>query len=56
MSEYLANCTPGYDNGESTATGKDGFLQGHYSEGGIRFYEMLQEWRERGDMAGLTVS
>jgi hypothetical protein len=33
----------------------DGFLQGHYPEGGLKFYEMLAEWRARGDYAGLVV-
>lgn len=56
MTEYLANCTPGYYNAEGSAKAdNDGFLQGHYPEGGLRFYEMLAEWRARGDYAGLTV-
>ncbi|MGR8919323.1 MAG: flavin-containing monooxygenase [Gammaproteobacteria bacterium] len=56
MTEYLMNCTPGYYNAEGQAkSNSDGFLQGHYPEGGLRFYEMLAEWREAGDYAGLTV-
>ena len=56
MTEYLKNCTPGYYNAEGNAkSNSDGFLQGHYPEGGLRFYEMLTEWREAGDFAGLTV-
>jgi cation diffusion facilitator CzcD-associated flavoprotein CzcO len=56
MTEYLANCTPGYYNAEGNAkSNSDGFLQGHYPEGGLRFYEMLAEWRAAGDFAGLTV-
>jgi cyclohexanone monooxygenase len=55
MSEYLANCTPGYYNAEGTSKGNDGFLQGHYPEGGVRFYEMLARWREHGEMQGLVV-
>jgi cyclohexanone monooxygenase len=55
MSDYLAACTPGYYNAEGTSKGNDGFLQGHYPEGGLRFYEMLAEWRAKGDWDGLTV-
>ena len=56
MTDYLANCTPGYYNAEGATKGSnDGFLQGHYPEGGLRFYEMLAEWRARGDYAGLMV-
>ncbi len=61
MSEYLASCTPGYYNAEgagadgSGVSAADGFLQGHYPEGGLKFYEMLAEWRARGDYAGLVV-
>jgi len=57
MTDYLANCTPGYYNAEGTAKrNNDGFLQGHYPEGGLRFYEMLAEWRADGEYAGLQVS
>jgi len=56
MTEYLANCTPGYYNAEGNAkANNDGFLQGHYPEGGLAFYEMLDEWRAKGDYEGLTV-
>jgi cyclohexanone monooxygenase len=55
MTEYLANCTPGYYNAEGTSKGNDGFLQGHYPEGGVRFYEMLARWREQSEMQGLIL-
>lgn len=56
MSNYLANCTPGYYNAEGLAqAASDGFLQGQYPAGGLKFYEMLTEWRAKGDYAGLTV-
>ena len=56
MTEYLAGCTPGYYNAEGVSKGHDeGFLQGHYPEGGLRFYEMLAEWRAEGKYAGLIV-
>jgi cyclohexanone monooxygenase len=56
MTDYLASCTPGYYNAEGSAkASNDGFLQGHYPEGGLAFYEMLAQWRAKGDYAGLTV-
>ncbi|MFT4583252.1 MAG: cyclohexanone monooxygenase [Gammaproteobacteria bacterium] len=55
MTEYLNSCTPGYYNGEGKSTGSAGFLQGHYSDGPVKFYAMLKDWREKRDMAGLLV-
>ncbi len=56
MTDYLAACTPGYYNAEGKGKGHDeGFLQGHYPEGGLRFYEMLAEWRAAGEYAGLEI-
>ena len=56
MTDYLASCTPGYYNAEGSAkANNDGFLQGHYPEGGLKFYEMLAGWRAKGDHAGLVV-
>ena len=56
MTDYLASCTPGYYNAEGSAKrNNDGFLQGHYPEGGLKFYQMLAQWRAKGDYAGLLV-
>ncbi len=56
MTDYLAACTPGYYNAEGVSKGHDeGFLQGHHPEGGLRFYEMLAEWRAEGTYAGYTI-
>ena len=55
MTEYLSNCTPGYYNGEGAADGSEGFLQGHYGEGGVQFFELLRKWHEKGDLAGLIL-
>ncbi|MFP6782447.1 MAG: NAD(P)/FAD-dependent oxidoreductase [Gammaproteobacteria bacterium] len=53
MTEYLQSCTPGYYNGEGQAKASEGFLQGHYSEGPVKFYAMLKEWRDEGKFSGL---
>jgi len=55
MTDYLLSCTPGYYNGEGKTTGSDGFFQGHYSDGPVKFYAMLKDWREEGDFSGLIV-
>ncbi len=54
MTDYQNTCTPGYYNGEGTNEGQ-GFLQTNYPYGGLAFFAMLKDWRERGDFAGLTV-
>ena len=57
MTDYLASCTPGYYNAEGADKGKDnGFLQGHYPEGGLEFYKMLKKWRDKGDYDGMDVT
>ncbi len=57
MTDYLASCTPGYYNAEGNAkANNDGFLQGHYPDGGLSFYAMLAEWRAKGDYAGMVAS
>ena len=54
MTNYQDVCTPGYYNGEGTNEGQ-GFLQAIYPKGALAFYDMLTEWREKGDFAGLIV-
>ncbi|HZP46773.1 MAG TPA: NAD(P)/FAD-dependent oxidoreductase [Candidatus Binataceae bacterium] len=54
MSSYLESCTPGYYNGEGKLDGT-GFLAGQYPAGPVAFYEMLRQWRERGDLEGLII-
>ena len=53
--DYLQGCTPGYYNAEGGTENNAGFLQGHYPEGGLKFYEMLAQWRADGKFEGLTV-
>jgi len=54
MTKYQDVCTPGYYNGEGTNEGK-GFFKAIYPKGALVFYDMLAEWREKGDFAGLMV-
>lgn len=53
MSKYQSVCTPGYYNGEGF--GEGGFLTAVYPKGALAFFDLLAQWREQGDFAGLVV-
>jgi cyclohexanone monooxygenase len=53
MTAYQDICTPGYYNSEGKNEGQ-GFLA-QYPEGAVKFYQMLEKWREEGKMEGLIV-
>ncbi len=52
--EFLESCTPGYYNNEgklSDRAAQNGFFGG----GSILFFQMLQQWREAGDLTGIEL-
>jgi cyclohexanone monooxygenase len=52
--DFLESCTPGYYNNEgklSDRAAQNGFFGG----GSILFFQMLQQWRDAGDLRGLEV-
>ncbi len=52
--EFLEACTPGYYNNE----GKPGERSGQnaqYGAGSIAFFKILEDWRAKGDLAGLEI-
>jgi len=53
--EFRQACTPGYYNGEGRAGRDDGLFAGLYGPGPVRFFELIQAWRE-GGMEGLTIT
>ena len=53
MTKYQSVCTPGYYNGEGT--GEGGFLQAVYPKGALAFFDVLAEWRQKGEFQGLIV-
>jgi len=55
MTEYLKSCTPGFYNAEGQNTG-EGFFDTSFPGGAVRFQKMLAEWREQGDLEGLTLT
>jgi cyclohexanone monooxygenase len=52
---FLESCTPGYYNNEGKPAAR-GVRNGWYGGGSPAFIRMLEEWRQRGDLAGLEVS
>ena len=56
MSNYQAECTPGYYNAEGQSGRGQGFLEGQYPEGPVQFYAMIENWRNEGELKGLTLA
>lgn len=56
-SAFELSCTPGYYNneGRGAAVGNGSFLGDFYSPGFYAFDELLEQWRERGDLDGLVL-
>jgi cation diffusion facilitator CzcD-associated flavoprotein CzcO len=53
--EFLESCTPGYYNNEgnlSNLAAQNGFFGG----GSIMFFNMLKDWRDKGNLEGLELS
>ena len=55
LQEYQKRCTPGFWNSEGKLDG-NGFFDELYPDGPVRFREMLEELRNRGDFQGLTIA
>ena len=54
--KFRAECTPGYYNNEGAAENPNGFFSANYGAGPVRFFEILSDWREQGDLEGCTVT
>ncbi len=56
-SAFELTCTPGYYNNEGRGAGEanGSFLGDFYSPGFYAFDELLSEWRDNGDLAGLEL-
>jgi cyclohexanone monooxygenase len=52
---FLEQCTPGYYNREGKGTGGN-MRNSPYAPGINAFNALLEEWRERGDLNGMTLS
>jgi cation diffusion facilitator CzcD-associated flavoprotein CzcO len=54
--KFRAECTPGYYNNEGVAENPNGFFSANDGAGPVRFFEILSDWREQGDLEGCTVT
>jgi len=54
-SEFLEACTPGYYNREGTVGRGSSMQNSTYAPGLNVFNDLLQAWRERGDLEGMTL-
>jgi cyclohexanone monooxygenase len=53
--KFLEACTPGYYNNEGNPAARSA-RDGAYGAGSPAFIRLLEEWRARGDLAGLEVA
>lgn len=49
---FFEECTPGYYNNEGRPGERSG-QNGFYGAGSPKYFELLAEWRDKGDLAGL---
>ena len=54
--QFYADCTPGYYNSEGKPGNRNGFFSEMYGAGPVRFFEVLEEWRDNGLLEGLELS
>lgn len=53
MFQFFAQCTPGYYNAEGKAkSSADLFIGGRYGDGPLAYYDLLDDWKSQGDLAG----
>jgi hypothetical protein len=53
MTRFYSQCTPGYYNSEGQAGNTRGFFSESYGAGPLKFFSLLAEWRDSGDLAGV---
>ena len=52
---FYRECTPGYYNSEGKTGNATGFFSDMFGGGPIRFFRMLNEWRENGELSGIEL-
>ena len=52
---FFAECTPGYYNNEGKPNRKASFISNVYGGGPMAFFQLLEDWRSSGDLAGLAL-
>jgi cyclohexanone monooxygenase len=51
---FQAECTPGYYNNEGKPNPKS-VQNGSYGAGPVRFFKVIEDWRDEGTLAGLAL-
>ena len=54
--KFRAQCTPGYYNNEGAEENPNGFFSSSYGAGPVRFFQILNDWREAGELDGCSVT
>jgi cation diffusion facilitator CzcD-associated flavoprotein CzcO len=54
IAAFQESCTPGYYNNEGQPTA-GGFIGASYGKGPMAFFQLLSDWRDAGDFAGLDL-
>ena len=54
--QFRVECTPGYYNNEGKTGNPNGFFAFAYGAGPLRFFDILEQWRERGDLDGCEIN
>lgn len=52
---FYRECTPGYHNSEGKTGNASGSFSDMFGAGPIKFFPMLNEWREDGNMTGIEL-
>ncbi len=52
---FFAECTPGYYNGEGKMDSPNGFFSSAYGGGTVRFFQILEDWRNAGILEGAEI-
>jgi len=55
VERHFAKCTPGYYSNEGEVGNRNGFMNGQFGEGPMRFFELIAEWRNEGSLKGLEI-
>jgi cation diffusion facilitator CzcD-associated flavoprotein CzcO len=53
---FYTECTPGYYNSEGAKENRSGFFSDMYGEGPLRFFDLLDKWRDAGTLEGVALS
>ncbi|MBV1878272.1 MAG: NAD(P)/FAD-dependent oxidoreductase [Pseudomonadales bacterium] len=55
VEQHYIKCTPGYYNNEGKTGNNNGFLAGQFGAGPEKFFRILKDWREEGNLQGLEI-